>query len=36
MYHEIEGNLSIEPIIFDENELIARGQHYPYSEIESL
>lgn len=36
MYHEIEGNLSIEPIIFDEDELIARGQHYPYSEIESL
>lgn len=36
MYHEIEGNLSIEPIIFDEDELIARGQHYPYSEIELL
>ena len=36
MYHEIEGNLSIEPIIFDDDELIARGQHYPYSEIESL
>ena len=36
MYHEIEGQLSIEPIIFDETELIARGQHYPYSEIESL
>ena len=36
MYHEIEGHLSIEPIIFDEEELIARGQHYPYSEIESL
>ena len=36
MYHEIEGQLSIEPIIFDEDELIARGKHYPYSEIESL
>lgn len=36
MYHEIEGQLSIEPIIFDEEELIARGHHYPYSEIESL
>ena len=36
MFHEIEGNLSIEPIIFDDDELIARGQHYPYSEIESL
>jgi len=36
MYHEIEGNLSIEPIIFDDDELIVRGQHYPYSEIESL
>ena len=36
MYHEIEGQLSIEPIIFDEDELIARGHHYPYSEIESL
>ena len=36
MYHEIEGQLSIEPIIFDDNELIARGHHYPYSEIESL
>ena len=36
MYHEIEGQLSIEPIIFDEEELIARGKHYPYSEIESL
>ena len=36
MYHEIEGNLSIEPIIFDDDELIARSQHYPYSEIESL
>ena len=36
MYHEIEGNLSIEPIIFDDDELIARGKHYPYSEIESL
>ena len=36
MYHEIEGQLSIEPIIFDEAELIARGHHYPYSEIESL
>lgn len=36
MYHEIEGQLNIEPIIFDEDELIARGRHYPYSEIESL
>lgn len=36
MYHEIEGQLSIEPIIFDEEELIARGHHYPYAEIESL
>ncbi len=36
MYHEIEGQLSIDPIIFDEDELIARGHHYPYSEIESL
>jgi hypothetical protein len=36
MYHEIEGQLSIEPIIFDEDELIARGHHYPYEEIESL
>lgn len=36
MYHEIEGQLSIEPIIFDEDELVARGQHFPYSEIESL
>lgn len=36
MYHEIEGQLSIEPIIFDDDEMIARGHHYPYSEIESL
>ena len=36
MYHEIEGQLSIEPIIFDDDELIARGHHYPYTEIESL
>ena len=36
MYHEIEGQLSIEPIIFDDDELIARGHHYPYDEIESL
>ena len=36
MYHEIEGQLSIEPLIFDESELIARGHHYPYDEIESL
>jgi hypothetical protein len=36
MYHEIEGQLNIEPIIFDDDELIARGQHYPYAEIESL
>ena len=36
MYYEIEGQLSIEPIIFDDDELIARGHHYPYNEIESL
>jgi len=36
MYHEIEGQLNIEPIIFDESELIARGHHYPYEEIESI
>ncbi len=36
MYHEIEGQLNIEPIIFDDDELIARGHHYPYTEIESL
>ena len=36
MYHEIEGQLSIEPIVFDDEELIARGHHYPYAEIESL
>ena len=36
MYHEIEGQLSIEPVIFDETELIALGHHYPYDEIESL
>lgn len=36
MYHEIEGQLSIEPIIFDDDELIARGHHYPYQEIESM
>lgn len=36
MYHEIEGQLNIGPIIFDEEELIAGGNHYPYSEIESL
>lgn len=36
MYYEIEGQLSIEPIIFDDDELIARGQRYSYNEIESL
>lgn len=36
MYQEIEGQLSIDPIIFDEDELIAKGQHFPYTEIESL
>ncbi len=36
MYYEIEGQLSIEPLIFDDEELIARGHHYPYTEIESL
>ena len=36
MYHDIEGQLSIEPIIFDDDKLIARGHQYPYAEIESL
>jgi hypothetical protein len=36
MYYEIEGQLSIQPLIFDETELIANGRHYPYEEIESL
>ena len=36
MYHEIEGQLSIDPIIFDDDKLIARGKIYPYKEIESL
>ena len=36
MYHEIEGQLNIGPIIFDEEDLIAGGNHDPYSEIESL
>ena len=36
MYHEIEGQLSIDPIIFDDDKLIARGHIYPYEEIESL
>ncbi len=36
MYHEIEGQLSIEPIIFDDDKLIARGHHYPYAEIDKL
>ena len=36
MYHEIEGQLSIKPVIFDEEELIAGGHHYSYQEIESL
>ena len=36
MYYEIDGQLSIEPLIFDDEELIARGHHYPYTEIESL
>lgn len=36
MYYEIEGQLSIGPLIFDEEELIANGRHYPYDEIESL
>lgn len=36
MYYEIEGQLSIQPLIFDETELIANGRHFPYEEIESL
>lgn len=36
MYHEIEGLHNIKTIIFDDAELIAGDQHYPYSEIESL
>ena len=36
MYHEIEGLLGIEPMIFDEEELIVGDHHYPYEEIESL
>ena len=36
MYYEIEGQLSIQPIVFDETELIANGRHYPYDEIESF
>ena len=36
MYHEIEGQLSIKPMIFDDSELIVGNQHYPYAEIESL
>lgn len=36
MYYEIEGQLNIGPLIFDEEELIANGRHFPYEEIESL
>ena len=36
MYHEIEGQLSIKGMIFDDNELIVGDKHYPYSEIASL
>ena len=36
MYHEIEGQLSIKTIIFDEDELIVGDRHYPYDEIKSL
>ena len=36
MYHEIEGQLSIKGMIFDDAELIVGDQHYPYDEIESL
>ena len=36
MYHEIEGQLNMETLIFEDDELIAGEHHYPYSEIESL
>lgn len=36
MYHEIEGLLGIESMVFDDEELIVGSHHYPYSEIESL
>lgn len=36
MYYEIEGQLNIGPLIFDEEELIANGRHFPYEDIESL
>ena len=36
MYHEIEGLLGIEPMVFDDEELIVGSHHYPYTEIESL
>ena len=36
VYHEIEGQLSIGSMIFDEEELIVGDHHYPYTEIESL
>ena len=36
MYHEIEGQLSIKTIIFDEDELIVGEKHYPYDEIQAL
>ena len=36
MYHEIEGLLGIEPMVFDDKELIVGSHHYPYEEIESL
>ena len=36
MYYEIEGQLSINSIVFDENELINGEHRYPYSEIDSL
>ena len=36
MYHEIEGLLGIEPMVFDDEELIVGDHHYPYTEIESL
>lgn len=36
MYHEIEGQLNIKTLIFDEEELIVGEQHYPYRDIDSL
>ena len=36
MYHEIEGLLGIESMVFDDEELIVGIHHDPYSENESL